>query len=348
MNEGGGLKLNLLKFIVKRIFFLFLLLIGVATFVFILSKMVPGDGVSAYLSPRSLGNEGIVNAFKKEWGLDQPVIVQYGVYMKNLIQGNMGKSIRTGNAVFSELIRYFPATFELAFLSIIFATVFGIFFGIISATKRNSLLDQSLRAVSVTGVSIPSFWFAILALYVFYYKLGWAPGTGRLSIGIVPPEHITGLYVFDSLVTGNFQVFFDSLSHLVLPSIVLAAFTMGLITRTTRASLLETLSTDYIRTARAKGISSFALMFRHAIGNAAIPVLTVIGVGFGNLLGGMVLIETIFAWPGVGQFAFRSVQSLDFPAIIGVSLLIAFNYALINIGIDILYGVIDPRVRHSR
>ncbi len=340
--------MNLFKFIVKRIFFLLLLLMGVATFVFLLSKMVPGDGVSAYLSPRSLANEKIVEAFKKEWGLDQPVIVQYGRYMKNLLQGNLGVSIRTGNDVFGELLRYFPATFELASLSIIFATIFGVLFGIISATKRNSLLDQSLRAVSVTGVSIPSFWFAILALYVFYYKLEWAPGTGRLSIGITPPEHITGLYVLDSLLTGNTEVLLDSIPHLILPSIVLASFTMGLITRTTRANLLETMSTDYIRTARAKGLGSFPLMFRHAIGNAAIPVLTVIGVGFGNLLGGMVLVETIFAWPGVGQFAFQSVKSLDFPAIIGVSLLIAFNYAIINIVIDILYGVIDPRVRHSR
>jgi peptide/nickel transport system permease protein len=338
----------MLKFIVKRIFFLLLLLIGVATFVFILSKMVPGDGVAAYLSPRSLANEKIVEAFKKEWGLDKPIIVQYAHYMKNLLQGNMGVSIRTGNDVFSDLLRYFPATFELASLSIIFATFFGVLFGIVSATKRNSLLDQTLRAVSVTGVSIPSFWFAILALYVFYYKLGWAPGTGRLSIGISPPQHITGLYVLDSLMTGNTEVLLDSIPHLILPSIVLASFTMGLITRTTRANLLETLSTDYIRTARAKGLASFPLMYRHAIGNAAIPVLTVIGVGFGNLLGGMVLVETIFAWPGVGQFAFQSVKSLDFPAIIGVSLLIAFNYAVINIVIDLLYGVIDPRVRHSR
>lgn len=340
--------MNLLKFIVKRIFFLLLLLIGVATFVFMLSKMVPGDGVAAYLSPRSLANEKIVEAFKREWGLDKPIIIQYAHYMKNLLQGNMGVSIRTGNDVFGELFRYFPATFELASLSIIFATFFGVLFGIVSATKRNSLLDQTLRAVSVTGVSIPSFWFAILALYVFYYKLGWAPGTGRLSIGISPPQHITGLYVIDSLITGNTEVLLDSIPHLILPSIVLASFTMGLITRTTRANLLETLSTDYIRTARAKGLASFPLMFRHAIGNAAIPVLTVIGVGFGNLLGGMVLVETIFAWPGVGQFAFQSVKSLDFPAIIGVSLLIAFNYAVINIVIDLLYGVIDPRVRHSR
>lgn len=339
--------MNYVKFIIKRILFLLLLLLGVATCVFILSKMVPGDGVSAYLSPRSLANEEIVKAFKAEWGLNKPLIVQYGLYMKNLLQGNLGISIRTGNTVIEELKRYYPATFELAFLSILLATFFGVFFGIISATKRNSMIDQSLRAVSVTGVSVPSFWFAILALYVFYYKLGWASGTGRLSIGIEAPQHITGFYVLDGLLTGNFIAMLDSLFHLVLPSIVLASFSMGLITRTTRASLLETLSTDYIRTAHAKGLAALPIMFRHAMGNAAIPVLTVIGVGFGNLLGGMVVVEIIFAWPGVGQFAFQSVKSLDFPAIIGVSLLIAVNYAIINIIIDILYGVIDPRVRDS-
>ena len=339
--------MNFLKLIIKRLLFLLLLLLGVATCVFILSKMVPGDGVSAYLSPRSLANEEIVAAFKTEWGLDKALIIQYGMYMKNLLQGNLGKSIRTGNTVIEELSRYYPATFELASLSIFLATVFGVLFGIISATKRNSMIDQSLRAISVTGVSVPSFWFAILVLYVFYYKLGWAPGTGRLSLGIEAPQHITGLYVLDGLITGDFTAMFDSLSHLILPAIVLASFTMGLITRTSRASLLETLSTDYIRTARAKGLSATPLMFRHAMGNAAIPVLTVIGVGFGNLLGGMVLVETIFAWPGVGQFAFQSVKNLDFPAIIGVSLLIAVNYGIINIIIDILYGVIDPRIRCS-
>lgn len=340
--------MNLAKFIVKRLLFTVMLLIGVATSVFILSKMVPGDGVSSYLSPRSLANEQIVEAFKVKWGLDKPLIVQYVYYMKNLLQGNLGQSIRTGNQVVSDLVKNYPATVELASMSILLATFFGVLFGIVSATKRNSLIDQSLRAVSVTGVSVPSFWLAILVLYVFYYKLGWAPGTGRMSIGIQAPRHITGLYVVDGFITGNYEAMLDSLSHLILPSIVLASFTMGLITRTTRASLLETLSTDYIRTAKAKGLPKAPLMYRHAMGNAAIPVLTVIGVGFGNLLGGMVLVETIFAWPGIGQLAFQSVKSLDFPSIIGVSLLIAANYAVINIFIDVMYGVIDPRVRYDR
>ena len=335
-------------FIIKRLFYLILLLFGVASCVFFISKMVPGDAVSAYLSPRSLANPEIVDAFKDKWGLNDSLGVQYKNYITNLFKLDLGVSIRTGNPVTEELKRTFPATMELAFFSILFASILGILFGIISATKRNSMLDQSLRAISVTGVSIPSFWFAIIMLFIFYSKLGWAPGIGRLSIRVSAPDHITGMYVLDGLLTGNTKAVKDALAHLVLPAIVLGSFTMGLITRTTRSSLLETLSTDYIRTAKAKGLNRRRIMITHALGNAAIPVLTVIGVGFGNLLGGMVVVEKIFAWPGVGQFAYQSVLGLDFPAIIGVSLLIAANYAVINIIIDILYGVIDPRVRSGR
>jgi len=323
-------------------------MIGVATCVFFISKMVPGDAVSAYLSPRSLSSPEIVSAFKEKWGLNDSLWVQYFNYMKNLLQLDLGTSIRTGNPVMEELLRSYPATMELAFFSILFATIMGILFGIVSATKRNSLLDQGLRAVSVTGVSIPSFWFAIIMLFIFYSKLGWSPGIGRLGIRTAVPKHFTGMYVLDSLLSGNMKAAKDAFSHLILPAIVLGSFTMGLITRTTRSSLLETLSTDYIRTAKAKGMSRKRIMVIHAFGNAAIPVLTVIGVGFGNLLGGMVVVEKIFAWPGVGQFAYQSVLGLDFPAIVGVSLLIAANYAIINIIIDIIYGAIDPRVRNSR
>ena len=245
----------------------------------------------------------------------------------------------------SELARCYPATIELALFSIILAAIFGILFGVISAIRRNSVADQAVRAVSVTGVSIPSFWFALLVLFVFYYKLHWFPGPGCLSNMFAPPETVTGLYVIDSLIEGNLPKAMDALSHLVLPGIVLAAFTMGLITRTTRSNLLDVMSMDYVRTARAKGLSQGKLIRRHALGNALIPVLTVIGLGLGNLLGGMVLVETIFNWPGVGQFAYESVLSNDYPAIIGVALLIALNYMVINTIVDILYGVIDPRVR---
>ena len=267
------------------------------------------------------------------------------LYIKNLLHLDLGTSIRTNKPVLDELARCYPATIELALFAIILAAVLGILFGVISAMKRNSILDQAVRALSVTGVSIPSFWFALLVLYFFYYKLHIFPGPGRLSNSFSAPATVTGMYVIDSLIEGNPAKALDALQHLILPGLVLAAFTMGLITRTTRSNLLDVMSTDYIRTARAKGLSRVGLIVRHALGNALIPVLTVIGLGLGNLLGGMVLVETIFNWPGVGQFAYESVLSVDYPSIIGVALLIALNYMVINTVVDILDGVIDPRVR---
>ena len=334
-----------LKFIGKRVVYLAVMLFGVATLVFILTKMIPGDPVVANLSQRALNDPEVVAAYRAKYGLDQPVFVQYILYIKNLLHLDLGTSIRTNKPVLDELARCYPATIELALFAIILAAVLGILFGVISAIKRNSILDQMVRALSVTGVSIPSFWFALLVLYFFYYKLHIFPGPGRLSNSFSAPATVTGMYVIDSLIEGNPAKALDALQHLILPGLVLAAFTMGLITRTTRSNLLDVMSTDYIRTARAKGLSRVGLIVRHALGNALIPVLTVIGLGLGNLLGGMVLVETIFNWPGVGQFAYESVLSVDYPSIIGVAFLIALNYMVINTVVDILYGVIDPRVR---
>ena len=334
-----------LKFIGKRLIYRVVMLFGVATLVFILTKMIPGDPTVANLSQRALNDPQVVAAYRAKYGLDQPVFVQYILYIKNLLHLDLGTSIRTNKPVLDELARCYPATIELALFAIILAALFGILFGVISAIKRNSILDQVVRALSVTGVSIPSFWFALLVLYFFYYKLHIFPGPGRLSNSFSAPATVTGMYVIDSLIEGNPAKALDALQHLILPGLVLAAFTMGLITRTTRSNLLDVMSTDYIRTARAKGLSRVGLIVRHALGNALIPVLTVIGLGLGNLLGGMVLVETIFNWPGVGQFAYESVLSVDYPSIIGVALLIALNYMVINTVVDILYGVIDPRVR---
>lgn len=336
-----------LKFIGKRLVYLIAMLLGVATLVFILTKLIPGDPTVANLSQRALNDPDVVAAYKAKYGLDQPILVQYFLYIKNLLHFDLGTSIRTNKPVLSELARCYPATIELALFAIIIAALLGILFGIISAIRRNSILDQIVRAISVTGVSIPSFWFALLVLYFFYYKLKLFPGPGRLSNSFTAPATVTGMYIIDSLLEGNLPKALDAASHLLLPGTVLAAFTMGLITRTTRSNLLDVMSTDYIRTARAKGLSRPGLIIRHALGNALIPVLTVIGLGLGNLLGGMVLVETIFNWPGVGQFAYESVLSTDFPAIIGVALLIALNYMVINTVVDILYGIIDPRVRCS-
>ena len=333
-----------LNFILKRFFILMIMLFGVATIVFVLTKMVPGDPVVANLSQRSLNDPVIVDAYKAKHGLDKPLFVQYLIHIKNVFHLDLGVSMRTNKPVLFELKRCYPATMELAVFAIILATVFGVLFGIVSAVRRNSLIDQGVRAVSVLGVSIPSFWFALIVLYYLYYKWQIFPGPGRLSTIFNPPRHITGFYTIDSLLEGDFAKFWNAFMHLILPGSVLASFTMGLITRTTRSNMLDVLSMDYIRTARAKGISGRGLIFSHALGNALIPVLTVIGLGLGNLLGGMVLVETIFSWPGVGQFAYNSVKALDFPSVIGVSLLIALNYMVINTLVDILYGIIDPRI----
>ena len=337
--------MGLVKYITRRILFLLMLIIGAATMVFIISHMVPSDPVVANLSERNMSNTELVEAFRSKWGLDKPLHIQYLLYMRSLLKGDLGISIRTSRPVIDDISKFLPATIELAFFSMIIATIFGILFGIIAAWKRNSAIDQIFRTISVTGVSIPSFWFALIMLFIFYYKLDWVPGPGRISYFIEPPASITKFYVLDSILQGNWVAAVDSFKHLILPSIVLGSFNLGLITRTTRANLLEVLSADYIRTAKAKGLSEGLIMMRHALGNALIPVITVIGLGLSSLLGGTVLVENIFAWPGIGRYAYQSVTTLDFPAITAVSLLIAVTYLLVNLVIDILYGVIDPRVR---
>ncbi|HUX40635.1 MAG TPA: ABC transporter permease [Rectinemataceae bacterium] len=339
--------MGLLKFIVRRMLFLVFLILGVSLIVFIISHTVPSDPVLANLSQRNMDNKEMVDAFRAKWGLDKPLAVQYAIYLGALVKGDLGLSIRTQRPVSMDLAQYFPATMELAIFAMLLAVVFGIFFGVISAIKRNTGLDRLIRGMSVLGASVPSFWLALMVLLLFYVVLGIAPGPGRLGPRFSAPHAVTGFFVVDALLAGDLSTAKDALAHLVLPGMVLAAFTMGLITRTTRSSLLEILSQDYIRTARAKGLAEREVITRHALGNALIPVVTVIGLGFGNLLGGMVLVETIFAWPGIGRYAYQAARNLDFPAIIGVSILIAVNYVIINLIVDILYGVLDPRVRYE-
>jgi peptide/nickel transport system permease protein len=333
-------------YLIRRVLLLVFLLLGISLVVFLLSHAVPSDPVVANLDQRNLDNEEMVAEFRAKWGLDQPLYKQYATYLKNLLRGDLGVSIRTQRPVGEDLLRYFPATIELAVFGMVFAVSFGMLFGTISAIKRNTITEQVLRGISILGVSAPSFLVALSLLYVFYLTLGILPGPGRISSRISPPAPWTGFYLIDSLAAGNWGLFIDSLRHLILPGICLGMFTMGLITRTTRSSLLEVLSQDYIRTARAKGLRERNLIRSHALGNALLPVVTVIGMGFSNLLSGVVLIETIFAWPGIGQYAYQSAQNLDFPAIVGVSLLIALNHVVINLGVDILYGLLDPRIRY--
>ncbi|MCB0042677.1 MAG: ABC transporter permease [Caldilinea sp.] len=333
------------RYILRRLVLLIPLIIGVTLLAFIISNAVPADPVTANLGQKAMSDPKIVAAFRAEWGLDRPVAEQYVVYIRNLVTGDLGRSIKSRRPVAEDLASYLPATIELATTAILIGVTVGMALGLLSALRRNSWLDHSARIVSLFGVSTPVFWLALVALYIVYAQLGWAAGPGRLDVGLEPPPHVTGLYTVDALLAGQVDIFLNALHHLLLPAIVLGSYTTGLITRVTRSAMLEVLHMDYIRTARAKGLANDRIVMRHALRNALIPLITVIGFSYGNLLAGTVLTEAIFAWPGIGQYAYRASTSLDFPAIMGVSLLIALIFIFINLIVDVLYFVVDPRLR---
>ncbi len=337
----------MLRYILRRLALMIVVLLGVSVLVFCISHLVPSNPVAANLSQTAMADPEIVAAYEAKWGLDKPLYEQYFIYMNNLFHGDLGTSIRTGRPVIADLKQYFPATLELSIFAMVFAVVLGILFGVISAVFRDKPIDQILRTISISGVSLPSFWFALVVMSVFSGKLKWFPSSGRIDVRLFNPTGGTGLYVLDAIAWGEPGMLVDSLKHLLLPALVLGFFTMGLITRQTRSNLLETMSMDYIRTARSKGMSERRVVWKHALSNSLIPVITVSGMGFCNLLGGMVFVEKIFSWPGIGQYAYLSATTLDFPAICGVSLLIALVYVVMNLIIDILYGVIDPRIRYQ-
>jgi peptide/nickel transport system permease protein len=335
----------LYRYILRRLVLIIPLLIGITLLAFVISHAVPADPITANLGQKAMSDPKIVAAFRAEWGLDRPVWEQYAVYLQNLLVGDLGRSIKSRRAVAEDLAAYLPATIELATTAILIGATLGISLGLLSALRRNTWIDHTARVVSLFGVSTPVFWLALLALYIFYARLGWAAGPGRLDAGLQPPPHVTGLFTVDALLAGDWAIFANAASHLVLPALVLASYTTGLITRVTRSSMLEVLNMDFIRTARAKGLANNTIVVRHALRNALIPLVTVIGFSYGNLLAGTVLTEAIFAWPGIGQYAYRASTSLDFPAIMGVSLLIAFIFIVINLVVDVLYFVLDPRLR---
>jgi peptide/nickel transport system permease protein len=333
-------------FILKRLVALVFLGLGVTLIAFVLTHLVPGDPAEANLGQRAGSDPVAVQVFREHYGLDKPLPQQYVVYLSNLVHGDMGESEQSRRPVRTDLGEYIPATAELALTAIVLSAVLGVALGVIAALHRNQLPDQILRVVSLGGVSVPSFWLALVALYVFFYQLSWTPGSGRLDPGIIPP-HITGLITVDSLLSVRFDIFGNAVQHLILPACVLALTNMSLFTRFTRSAVLEVLENDYVRTARAKGLSERSVIIGHVMRAASPPVITVIGLAFGNVMTGTVLVENIFAWPGIGQYSFRSATTLDLPAIVGVMLFVALVYILANLVVDVLYGVIDPRVRFA-
>jgi peptide/nickel transport system permease protein len=334
-----------LRFVLRRLAALVLLGVGVTLVSFLLTQLVPGDPAAANLGQRAIGDPAAVQAFRQRYGLDKPLPVQYGRYLERLAHGDLGDSQQSHRPVRDDLAEYVPATLELAGLAILISMVLGISLGLLAAMRRDRLVDQVLRVVSLAGVSMPTFWLALVAFYVFFFKLSLVAGSGRLDAGALPPPHVTGMFTIDALLAGDFQTFGEAMRHLVLPATVLAAYTVSLLVRFTRTAVLEVLGNDYIRAAMAKGLPSRVVLVQHILRAALVPIVTVAGVAFGSLLSGTVLVESIFSWPGIGQYAFRSATNLDLPAIMGVSLFVAVVYITINFLVDVLYGVIDPRIR---
>jgi peptide/nickel transport system permease protein len=321
------------------------MLLGITLLSFVLSHAVPADPVTANLGEQAAADPAAVAAFRQQWGLDRPLPEQYAIYVWNLLHGNLGRSISTRQPVVLDLRQHFPATVELSLVAMVLSIVLGIPLGLLSAARRDSVLDQLTRVASLVGVSMPIFWLGLVALLVFYAHLGWAPAPGRLSATLSAPPLVTGFLLIDSLLAGRPDVATDTLGHLMLPALVLSTYNLGLLARLMRGSTLEVLGEDYVRTARAKGLAETAVVLRHAARNALIPVVTVIGLGFGRLLSGAVIIESVFAWPGLGLYAFRSATSLDFPAIMGVGMVVAAIYVSVNLLVDVAYAFIDPRIQ---
>jgi len=340
--RGGGRGLS--KLVTRRLGVGLLQVLGVSLVTFCIVAVVPGDPAAANLGQAALGDPTIVRAFDRQYGLNRPLPVQYGLYVWHLLHGNLGQSQLTQRPVAADLAQYFPATLELALSAILVAFVLGVTLGLVAAFFHNRLPDRLIRFFSLAGISVPNFWLGLVAFYLFFYKLRLLPGTGRLSPELNPPRTITGMYTVDSLLTGNWTDLADSLRHLVLPASVLGCYTLSLITRFSRASVLDVLGQEYVFAAVGKGLPTRTVVLRHVLRPALLQIVTIVGLAFGSLLSGAVLVEQVFSWPGLGQYAYRSATSLNLPGVTGVCILIAVIYILVNLAADIVYVLIDPRL----
>lgn len=333
------------KYIFRRLLETLPVLFGVTVLVFMLIHLIPGDPATSILGERATPEN--VERLREQLGLNRPLSEQYLIWVGNLLQGDLGQSVRGNIPVMDSLRVRFPATIELSLFAIFLATSIGVPIGILSAVKRNSLIDTLTMFGALLGVSIPIFVLGLLLIFIVGVQWGWLPFVGRITTGI-PVQTITGLITVDALLTGNWRAFNDALAHLILPSITLMTIPLAIIARITRSAMLEVLNQDYIRTARAKGLSERKVITVHALRNALLPVVTIVGLQLGTLMSGAVLTETIYAWPGIGKWLFDSIAGRDYPIIQGVTLLIALIYVFANLAVDILYTFIDPRVRSVR
>ena len=335
----------MLAYLLRRVGYLVFVVWGVGFAAFFISRVVPADPAAAALGPNA--REEQIEAYREQFGLNDPVPVQYVNYMGDLFRGDLGNSLRTRRPIIEDLRDYFPATLELTLAAMLIALCVGIPAGIVAAMNQNRPVDLIVRTLALLGGATPVYWLAIVMLNVFHVQLGVVPGPGRLDAYLFPPDPVTGMLGIDALLARDYEVFWDGLRHLILPAVVLGAFSTALLARMVRSAMLETLSQDYIRTARAKGLRGRRVVLKHGLRNAALPILTVSANVLGSLLTGAVLTETIFSWPGIGSYATSSAIGLDFPAVMGVTLVAGLTYALLNLLVDLLYAVFDPRISYS-
>ncbi|HKY87589.1 MAG TPA: ABC transporter permease [Pseudorhodoplanes sp.] len=319
-------------------------LIGVIIVTFLLTRVLPGDPAAYFAGPAA--SPQAIEEIRKSLGLDKSLPEQFVRYVQDLSRGDFGKSLTTGQTVIKDITTRLPASAELTLLGLIVSMLIAVPFGILAAVKQGSIIDHACRVVATAGVSLPVFFTGLLLVYVFYFIVGWAPAPlGRLDVFFSAPKHVTGFYLIDSLIAGNLETFRAALAQLVLPATTLAIFSLAPITRMTRASMLAVLSSDFVRTARASGLSPRTVIVTYAFRNAMLPVVTTLGMVFSFLLGANVLVEKVFAWPGIGSYAIEALIASDFAPVQGFVLTMAIMYVLLNLAIDMLYGVIDPRVR---
>ncbi len=336
----------MLQFIIRRASLVIPTFFGVTLLTFSLIHLVPGDPVEMLAGERGI-DPARHAALRAEMGLDKPILVQYGVYIGQVLRADLGKSVVTKEAVISEFLDRFPATIELSFCAIVFALVVGLPAGVLAAVRRGTVFDHTVMGASLTGYSMPIFWWALLMILLFSVELRWTPVSGRISLQYFI-EPTTGFMLVDTLMSDEPGAFRSAVRHLILPAIVLGTIPLAVIARMTRSSMLEVLGEDYVRTARAKGVSPLQVITVHALRNALIPVITVIGLQVGVLLAGAILTETIFAWPGIGKWLVESIYRRDYPAVQGGVLLVATVIITINLIVDLMYGLINPRIRHAR
>jgi peptide/nickel transport system permease protein len=331
-------------YIIKRLIQLIPVIIGVTIIAFSLIHLAPGDPARTMLGQHATQQE--LNEIREKYGLDEPVYVQYALWLNGVLHGDLGRSILTKELVVIEILERFPNTIELAIAAMIFAIIIGGLAGIISASKQYSITDYTVMGFALFGISMPVFWLGIMLMLIFGVILGWLPIGGRIDL-IIPFQRVTGFMVLDSIITGNFNALISILKHLILPAIALGTIPMAIIARVTRSSMLEVLRQDFIRTERAKGLSERTVIYKHAVRNAMVPVVTVIGLNFGLLLSGAILTETVFSWPGLGRLVVNSVYQRDYPLVVGCILIFAIVFVIVNLITDILYTYIDPRIKYE-